>query len=266
MWRQTDAWERRVAQKKRRQWIIPLDATYHGTVSECMENLILMSRRQDPRRRSTRQHAFLMGMILTDRGGRIPLPRRSYYTKEYCKKHGRRYRTLNDLAAWMLKEITVPEDVDVTVTVVFDSAFDADKIHRVCRGRGFREVFPIDPNRVLASYKENPEVQLLPGQSADWRAYHVPEAPSHKQGKKVPLRWHGKVLACTDATATARQVIECYEVRWQVELFFRELKSRLQFGCYVLMKFEAVERYVDFLLMGFQQLPGSWRFWAVRWR
>lgn len=326
-WRATDAWERRVAKQRQRRWMIVLDATYHGTMSECMENLILMSKRQDPRRRSTRQHAFLMGLILTDRGGRIPLPRRSYYTKEYCTKHGRRYRTLNDLAALMLKEAPVPEDVDVTV--VFDSAFDADKIHRVCRRRGFREVFPIDPNRVLAdsedehasgvpgekvvawtrnwepeefelielqvnnedlvffrrrhldnlrvkktqrryaaaarlgavsklgaclivaSYKENPKVRLLPNQSADWRAYHVPETPSRKRGKKVPARWHGKVLACTDATATAREVIQWYEVRWQVELFFREIKSRLQLGGYVLMKFEAVERYVDFLLMGF---------------
>jgi Transposase DDE domain len=326
MWRQTDAWEGRIVPNQRR-WMIVLDATYHGTMSECMENLILMSRRQDPRRRATRQHAFLMGMLLTDRGGRIPLPRRSYYTKEHCRRHGRRYRTLNDLATLMLKEVSVPEDVDVTV--VFDSAFDADKIHRVCRQRGFREVFPIDPNRVLAdskdaqaaglpgekvvawtrswdreefglielqvnnedlvffrrrhvdnlrvkktrrryaaaarpaavsklgtclivaSYKENPKVQLLPNQSPDWQTYHVPETPSRKRGKKVPARWHGKVLACTDPTATARQVIEWYEVRWQVELFFREIKSRLQFGGYVLMKFEAVERYVDFLLMGF---------------
>jgi len=326
-WRETDAWERRVVKEKRRQWIIPLDTTYHSTVGHCMENLILMSKRRDPRRRNTRQHAFLMGMIITDRGARIPLPRRSYYTKQYCKEHGLKYHTLNDLAAWMLKEITVPDDVQVTV--VFDSAFDADKIHRVCRGRGFREVFPIDPNRVLAgsdeeraegipgarvvawtrtwdheefelielqvnnedhvffrrrhvdnlrvkktwrryaaaarrtavsklgdcvivaSYKENPKVELFTGQSADWQAYHVPEVRSRTRGKKVPSRWHGKVLACTDPTATARQVIEWYEVRWQIELFFRELKSRMQFGCYVLMKFEAVERYVDFLLMGF---------------
>jgi hypothetical protein len=35
-----------------------------------------------------------------------------------------------------------------------------------------------------------------------------------------------------------------------VELFFRELKSRMQFECYVLMKFEAVEQYLDLLLMG----------------
>ncbi|HKI31207.1 MAG TPA: transposase [Gemmataceae bacterium] len=72
-----------------------------------------------------------------------------------------------------------------------------------------------------------------------------------KHGRPVPQRWHGKVLACTDATATARQVVEWYEIRWQIEIFFRELKSRMQFGCYVLQKFEAVERYLDLLLMGF---------------
>ena len=35
-----------------------------------------------------------------------------------------------------------------------------------------------------------------------------------------------------------------------MELLFRELKSRMQFECYVLMKFAAVERYLDLLLTG----------------
>ena len=78
-----DRWERKVAKGKQRHWVIVIDTTYHGTVSECMENLILMSKRKDPRRRSTRQHAFVMGLILTDRGGRLPLPRRSYYSRTY---------------------------------------------------------------------------------------------------------------------------------------------------------------------------------------
>jgi hypothetical protein len=324
--KETNDWERRVAAKNKRHWMIVLDGTHHGSVGECMENLVLMSRRKDPRRRSTRQHIFLIGMILTDRGARIPLPRRSYYTKAYCQKHGKPYRTLNQLAATMLHHVRVPEDVEVTV--VFDSAFDAEGIHRECRRRGFREVFPLDPNRnlaceeessaealpgqkvvpwtrtwdcgefellelqvenedhvyfrrrhvdnlrvnktqrryavaarlaavsklgaclIVASYKENLRVPLLNGQSADWEAYHIPFVPSPKKSKKVPSRWHGKVLACTDRTASARQVIEWYEVRWQIELLFRELKSRMQFGCYVLMSFEAVERYLDFLLMG----------------
>jgi len=103
---------------------------------------------------------------------------------------------------------------------------------------------------IVASYKENPRVQLMAGQSAEWWAYHRAPVSYRKEDGHTPSRWHGKVLACTDPTATVRQVIQWYEVRWQVELFFRELKSRMQFERYVLMKFEAVERYLDLLLMG----------------
>jgi hypothetical protein len=103
---------------------------------------------------------------------------------------------------------------------------------------------------IVASYKENPKVELQPGQSDQWWAYHGTPVSYRPEDRHKPARWHGKVLACNDPTATAREVIEWYELRWQVELFFRELKSRMQFGCYVLMKFEAVERYLDLLLMG----------------
>jgi hypothetical protein len=104
---------------------------------------------------------------------------------------------------------------------------------------------------IVASYKENPKVALLPGQSAEWWAHHRKPIFYRKQDRHRPARWHRKVLTCTDPTATARQVVEWYELRWQVELFFRELKSRMQFECYVLMKFTSVERYLDLLLMGF---------------
>jgi len=323
---EVNAWERRLAKGKRRQWIVAIDTTYHSTMSEQMENLIVMSKRRNPARKNTRQHAFLMGLVLTDRGARLPLPRKSYYTEDYCRKHRRRFRTTIELAAAMIRELRVPDDVDVIVT--FDSAFDAGAIHKACRKRHFHAVFPLDPNRVLArtpdqdaalisgeqvvawtrrwtrkefallelamhnedhvfarrrhadnlrvkktkrryavaarqatvsklgdclivaSYKENPKVQLLPGQSAEWWAYHRAPISYRRENSRTPSRWHRKVLACTDRAATARQVIEWYEVRWQVELFFRELKSRMQFECYVLMKFEAVERYLDMLLMG----------------
>jgi hypothetical protein len=323
---EVNAWERRQAKGKRRQWIVAIDTTYHSTMSEQMENLIDMSRRRNPARKNTHQHAFLMGLVLTDRGARLPLPRKSYYTADYCRKHKRRFRTTIELAAAMIRELRVPDDVDVVVT--FDSAFDASAIHKACRKRHFHAVFPLDPNRVLAhtpdqdaalvsgdqvvawtrqwtrkefallelamdnedhvfarrrhvdnlrvkktkrryavaarqatvsklgdclivaSYKENPKVQLLPGQSAEWWAYHRAPVSYRREDCHKPARWHRKVLACTDSTATARQVVEWYEVRWQVELFFRELKSRMQFECYVLMKFEAVERYLDMLLMG----------------
>ncbi len=322
----SNRWERQLT-GARRHWILVIDTTYHGTTSQCMENLIFLRRRRKPSRGCSAQHAFVLGLILTDKGGRLPVPRKSYYTKEYCRKRRKRYRTLNDLAAAMIRAVAVPEDVDLTV--VYDSAFDAKQVHKASRQRGFREVFPIDPNRnlaagslaeaeslsgpkvvhwtrtwqrnefellelqvnnedhvfvrrrhrdnlrprktqrryavaarhatvsklgdclIVASYKENPRVKLEAGESADWWAFHTGPIPYDRHRRPQPKRWHAKVLACTDTTATARQVVEWYEVRWQIEIFFRELKSRMQFGCYVLRKFEAVERYLDLLLLGF---------------
>ena len=329
-WQAIDQYERRwlAAQHEPalRHWMIVVDTTYHSTHAERMENVLLINKRQNPNSIPTRHHAFVMGILLTDSGARLPLPRRSYYTKEYCQRYQRRYRTQAQLAAALIRDVKVPEGVQVTV--VYDSAFDADVIHRVSRQRGFREVFPLDPNRnlsagpevgalglpgqkvvtwtrswpreqfaqlelqyaneahgflrrrhrdnlrlrktfrryavaaqsanvsglgmcrIVASYKENPRVQLLEGQSADWHTYHQVPRPPRKQQRWIPQRWNGVVLACTDATATAAQIVEWYEIRWQIELFFRELKSRMQFGSYVLQKFEAVERYVDLVLMG----------------
>jgi Transposase DDE domain len=327
LWSDIDRWERELAGPIKRHWMLVIDATYHGTMSECMENLICFNRHIDSRHRSSSNHAFLMGLLLTDKGGRLPLPRKSYYTKAYCAKKRRRYRSLNDLAAAMIREVAIPDGVEVTV--VYDSAFDAKRVHLAARQRSFREVFPLDPNRnlsastnveadeltgckvihwtrtwqreeftllelqvdnedhvflrrrhrdnlrrrkterryavaarratvsklgdclIVASYKENPKVKLLAGESAHWWGYHRSPVPYDRHQRPKPQRWRGKVLACTDPMATARQVIEWYEVRWHIETFFRELKSRMQLGCYVLMKFEAVERYLDLLLMGF---------------
>ena len=325
--RDLNSYERSHLKGRRRRLAIIIDTTLHASVGEKMENLLVMSKRKDKRRRNTRHHVFVMGIIITESGMRIPLPRRSYYTKEYCKAKGKQYRTQNQLARMMIHDALVPKDADVTV--LYDSAFDANMIHRECRNRGFREIFPIDPNRnlatnespdapaqagatvvastqewpeeefetlelevgnedfvlfrrrhidnlrvkktfrryviaarlanvsklgsclIVASYKENPKVELLEGQSGDWRDYRGPLAKRRKKDKNQPSRWSGKVLACTDPTLSAREVIEWYEIRWQIELFFRELKSRMQMRCYVLMKFEAVERYLDLLLMGF---------------
>lgn len=322
-----NCYERPLIQGRKRRFAIIIDTTVHSSVGEMMENLMKMSTRKDKRRRNTRHHVFVMGVMITESGMRIPLPRRSYYTKEYCKAKHKKYLTQNQLARMMIHDAPVPADADVTV--LYDSAFDVDFIHRECRDRGFREIFPIDPNRnyakkdspyalaqsgapvvtstldwqdeefetlelevgnedfvlfrrrhvdnlrvkktfrryviasrhanvsklgsclIVASYKENPKVELLEGQSSDWKDYRHSLAKRRKKDKKLPSRWHGKVLACTDATLSAREVIQWYEIRWQIELFFRELKSRMQLGCYVLMKFEAVERYLDLLLMGF---------------
>jgi hypothetical protein len=62
-----------------------------------------------------------------------------------------------------------------------------------------------------------PENKLGAVQSADWWDYHRAPIFSCQRGRPAPRCWHGKVLARTDPTATARQVVEWYELRWQIE-------------------------------------------------
>ena len=85
-------WGRRQSrrpQRRKRRWTAVLGTTLQGTRGQCMENLILIYARASPRQRPTRHHAFVMGVLLTEYGFRIPPPRRSYYTREYCARHRR---------------------------------------------------------------------------------------------------------------------------------------------------------------------------------
>ena len=53
---------------------------------------------------------------------------------------------------------------------------------------------------------------------------------------------------------TAAEVVELYDLRWQIELFFKELKSVLGFAQYRFRRFESVEGWVDMTLATFLYL------------
>ena len=72
-------------------------------------------------------------------------------------------------------------------------------------------------------------------------------APDHP----VPVQ---KILMTKDATLSLRDVIELYQLRWQIELFFKELKSTLGFHHYRFKEFEKVETWVTLCLLTFVYL------------
>ena len=56
----------------------------------------------------------------------------------------------------------------------------------------------------------------------------------------------------TNATdLPTRRVVELYSLRWQIELFFKELKSVLGMHQYSQAKFEAVESWIGIVLITF---------------
>ena len=63
-----------------------------------------------------------------------------------------------------------------------------------------------------------------------------------------------KVLVCSDPTISGEQMIEWYEMRWPVEVFFREMKSYLGFSDYQGTDFRACERHIDLVVLSFMFL------------
>ena len=62
-----------------------------------------------------------------------------------------------------------------------------------------------------------------------------------KQNLKTATPDDVKILMTNDLRLSVRDVIEKYSLRWQIELFFKELKSTLGFHQYQFQNFEAVE-------------------------
>jgi hypothetical protein len=54
-----------------------------------------------------------------------------------------------------------------------------------------------------------------------------------------------KILMTNATDLSVREVIELYSLRWQIELFFKELKSTLGFSQYSFRRFEAVRAWVE---------------------
>lgn len=60
-----------------------------------------------------------------------------------------------------------------------------------------------------------------------------------------------KVLITNGVALTAAEVVTLYSLRWQIELFFKELKSTLGFAQYRFRKFAKVEGWVQACLVTF---------------
>jgi len=285
------------------RWIFILDQTYCSQQGQKTENTFSCgNRKRRPkkgRRYQTRKsvkrscHGFVMGLLLTPSGLRIPSCR-CYYTQEYCQAKSYVYKKQPELAAELIAQLVVPERAKVVV--LGDTAFEAKTIRTACAARDFVWVVPINPERVLAGVAPRPKVRSLsPGFSAEdfdavrlvpgtgayaaqrrasrcrvgpkakartfWvhperRAVHnvgdvvlvfsTKEQP--KAGQKVAVQ---KILMSNGVGLSATEVVELYDLRWQIELFFKELKSTLGFAQYRFRRFASVEGWVQACLVTF---------------
>jgi hypothetical protein len=286
-------------------WAFLLDQTFCGQQGALSENTFSRGNyrarpkkgnRHNKKRARYSCHCFVMGLLITPGGLRIPCCR-CYYTKDYCKAHDKQYRTQTQLAAQLIEKLVVPDGAEVVV--LGDTSFDAKDIRSVSQQRGFHWVVPINPERVLAGEKPRRKVKslvadfssdqfvpvrLLPaeepfapmrrvarcrlGPKMKGRTYYVHEERRevHSVGEVVlvfstkekpesgkPIQVQ-KVLMSDELLWDATQVVRLYDLRWQIELFFKELKSTLGLAQYRFGKFVKVEGWVQACLVTFGYL------------
>ena len=284
--------------KRAGRWLLIVDQTYCSQQGTKTENTFSTGNRQRRPAKGRRHgkkkyarrtvHGFVVALLLTPGGLRLPCFK-SYYTKEYCQAKSLPYRTQTEIAAELIREITVPERAKVVV--LGDTAFDAACIRQACAQRGFTWIVPLNSERVLAGPKgQRPKVRSLseglqteqfvpirfkPGQgefAAQRRVsrcrlgpkvkprtfyVHQERREVHSVGmvqlvfstKELPKAGQAvsvqKILISNDLTLRASELVELYDLRWQIELFFKELKSTLGVHQYRFRRFAAVETWME---------------------
>ena len=296
------------------KWLLIVDQTYCTHQGAKTENTFSHGQKaksgKDRRRRkklpSRRCHCFVMGLLITPSGLRLPLYR-SYYTKTYLQQKNKRraeqkqpplpYRKQTELAAELIR--TAPVPAKAQVLVLGDNAFDAEVLQEACREKHYAWLVCMNQERVLEGNKPRPRVWSLAstftapqfaavtltpgkgryvaqrraaacriGRKAKTRTFYVHREKltvqsvgpvqvvfstmlKPERGKPVEIQ---KVLMTNDLTLSAAEIVELYDLRWQIELFFKELKSTLGFHQYRFQEFAKVERWVDLCLITFVYL------------
>ena len=285
----------------RRRWFMIIDgtATKRGGFTKIANARQYKASRREKKGGipSTKSHTFVMGMILTERGVRIPLTRRTWRTKDYCRTHKKKYLKQTELAELMIRSVRLPADVDLILLV--DEYFEGSWLHKVCIELGYTYIVPVKSDRCFANAKGKSNGQSIHARgrslspkgwekltlvrgsedTARYRRYskrrhrakrryrifheaqtvamlglvgivHSWKKPSYRPRRDDSTESF-KVLVTNNLELTAAQMVEYYELRWQIELWFRELKSHLGLADYLGQNFEAFERHVDLVLLAF---------------
>ena len=123
-----------------------------------------------------------------------------------------------------------------------------------------------------ASYRRVLPRRTGPKDHRRYRVAHETRDVTNLGPAQVVYRWKGpvfrpnkdtsgesfKVLVTTDLHLPGDKVVEWFELRWQVEIWFRELKSHLGIADFCGQDFGAFERHVGLVMLAFASQEWPW--------
>lgn len=181
------------------------------------------------------------------------------------------YRKINQIAAEMISQLTVPKGLKVRV--LFDAYYLATNVVKACESHDFTWFSVASKNRkVVRKHCQTRSIQefaagVLKHQGRrirlqrvrSWRWMRIAKVDGvlGRLGKvrlvlsKRPRDPWKKVLAvATNETGLdARKIMAIYEKRWNIEVLFKELRSSLGFCDYQVLSRNAIERHLHLCCM-----------------
>jgi hypothetical protein len=155
---------------------------------------------------------------------------------------------------------------DTQTYVMSDSWYSSQRLLKLCRQRAFHFIGAVKSNRKLIVGQHNLQVKewqtLLPKSAFERvklkdKRYKVWTGKGHLScGQAVKLlinrrvgvkKWH--YLVSTDLNLSAKMIISCYLVRWEVENFYRAAKQILGWADYQMRALKAIENHVLLMMV-----------------
>jgi hypothetical protein len=231
-----------------------------------------------------KQQKFVHGhVVLTAavvfRGVTIPWRLRLWKARgQAASAYAPRYRKLTDLAAEMVRAFEPPV-AGMTVRVLFDAFYLCGTVCRACREKRFAFFSVAQRNRPLTSDngKRRKLADLMPG-LLHHRGRNV--RMRRAAGRSVTLRiarvdghlgrigrvrvvvskrprgpWRRTVAIVTDElNLDPRRIVAIYEMRWAIEVLFKELRQDLGLGDYQMLAEDGIVHHLHVCCLAHQLL------------
>jgi SRSO17 transposase len=182
---------------------------------------------------------------------------------------GPRYRKLTDLAAQMIRAFAPPAS-GMKVRVLFDAFYLCPALTRACESKGYSYFSVAAKNRCFRATQargRGRQIGLLaPGllrhrgknvrmkRSRGVAKLRIASLDGHLSrigavhmvlSKRPGERWRTTVAIVTsEAGLDARQIVSIYELRWNIEVLFKELEVDLGLGDYQVLSEEGILKHL----------------------
>ena len=208
-------------------------------------------------------------------GQHTPLPPIAFYSKDECERRGLKYKTeiekVNEYLRTMpLKEI-LGQHEHSEIVVIMDSGYDSKKLKKTIISRKWDFIISLKSDRNIANndkkwiristYFEDGRrpwktFRIKPdGGKSKWQSYATKQLEGNLKGVKEMLklicskRSDGKILflACSNLKVSVKTILNCYQKRWETEIFHRAIKSNLGLEDSGAHKFDTLHAHVHWV-------------------